>query len=47
MKVACNARSALKGIIDDVFRMADDIGEEGVKELESKLKEFQSWCNKK
>ncbi len=23
VKVACNARSALKGIVDDVFRMSD------------------------
>ena len=27
--------------------MADDIGEEGIKEFESMMKEFQSWCNKK
>ncbi len=39
--------SALKRFVDDAFRMADDIGKEGVKELERKLKEFQSWCNNK
>ncbi len=45
--VTHNARSALKGTLDDVLRMADDIGEEGVKQLEIKLQEFKSWCNNK
>ncbi len=41
------ARSALKCMDDDAFQMADDVEEEGVKKLESSLKEFRSWCNKK
>ncbi len=37
---------SLKGMVDDAFRFADDVGEEGVRELESMMKELQSWCNK-
>ncbi len=42
-----DARSALKGMVDDAFRMANDIGEEGVKQLESVLNDFRSGYNKK
>ncbi len=38
--VTHDAQSVLKGIVDDAFRMADDVGEEGVKKLESMLKKF-------
>ncbi len=44
--VANDARSALKGMVDDAFRM-DDIGKEDMKMLKSVLNEFRSWCNQK
>ncbi len=33
LEVKNEARSTLKGIVDDAYRMADDIGIEGVKQL--------------
>ncbi len=42
-----DARSTLKGSVDDAYRMADDIGVEGVKKFEDMLNNFKSWCNKK
>jgi len=32
-------------MVDDAYRMADDIGLDGIKKLESVLNEFKSWCN--
>ncbi len=40
LEVKYNARSTLKGMVDDVYRMADDIGIEGVKQFELVLHEF-------
>ncbi len=37
-----DARSTLKGSVDDANRMADDIGFEGVKKLEEMLNEFKT-----
>ncbi len=42
-----DARSVLKASVDDAYRMADDIGVEGVKKLEEILNEFKTWCNRK
>ncbi len=41
-----DARSALKGTVDDCYQMADDIGVEGIKKFEFMMNKFQSWCNK-
>ncbi len=40
LKVKNDARNTLKGMVDDVYRMADDIGIEGVKQFELVLNEF-------
>ncbi len=34
-------------MIDDAYRIADDIGLDGIKKIESVLNEFKCWCNKK
>ncbi len=47
LEVKYDARSTLKGMFDDAYRMADNIGIEGVKKFESVLNEFKSWCNQK
>ncbi len=44
-KMKNDARSALKGIVDDAYRMADDIGLDGIQKIESVLNEFKFWCN--
>ncbi len=42
-----NARSALKGAVDDAYQMADDVGPEGIRKLDLMMNEFKSWHNKK
>ncbi len=46
-KVTMNAQSALKGMVDDTYWMADDIGVEGVQKLDSISNELRSWSNMK
>ncbi len=34
-------------MVDNAYRMAGDIGLEGVRKFESVLNEFKSWCNQR
>ncbi len=35
------------GMVNDAYRMADDIGLDGVRKFQSVLNEFKSWCDQR
>ncbi len=45
--VKMNVQSALTGIVDDAYWMADDICVEGIQKLQSISNKFRSWFNMK
>lgn len=42
-----DSRHSLKGLVDEAYSAADDVGHEGIVKMQLMLREFKTWCNEK